>query len=201
MSTLWQDVVPLELSHSWLARLFSSFILSSSLSAAEGHKTHFELKELQRNCCRWGQLHYLLTLCKRWRGENESSHWVGRRGRHWWGQDTTVWGGGPGQGTTGPTICARMKAVAIVVGLSVTACMCFVLKRQTLFWRQGRSLWQGAGGGSVEDPFSIFIIGRNICWWWHKKKHGWTQINYKTEKKGRIEKVFLTDILLIRLLQ
>lgn len=29
----------------------------------------------------------------------------------------------------------------------------------TLFWRQGRCLGQGAGGGSVQDPLSVLIVG------------------------------------------
>lgn len=118
-------------------------------------------------------LRCLLTLCERWRGEDESSHWVGGRGRHWWGQDTAVWGGWPVQGAAGPAICTRRKArMNTSVSLRVSAC-CFLWPRQTLFWRQGRSLWQGAGGGSVEDPFSILIIGRNICWW-HKQNKRWS---------------------------
>lgn len=40
-----------------------------------------------------------------------------------------------------------------------TVCMWFVRPGQTLFWRQGGGLWQGAGGGSVEDPLSVLIVG------------------------------------------
>lgn len=29
----------------------------------------------------------------------------------------------------------------------------------TLLWRQGRRLGQGAGGGGVQDPLSVLIVG------------------------------------------
>lgn len=51
--------------------------------------------------------------------------------------------------------------------LSASHCTWFIWPAQTLFWRKGRGPRQGAWGGSVEDPLSILIIGRNICWW-HK---------------------------------
>lgn len=56
--------------------------------------------------------------------------------------------------------------------LPVTVCMGFIWPRHTLFRRQGRSLWQGAGGGSVEDPLPVLIIGGNVCWW-HKQSLTW----------------------------
>lgn len=60
-------------------------------------------QQLQRELQR-----HLLTVCKRRRRENESSHRVGGRGRHWGGQNTSVWGRWPGQ-RTGPTLWNRQQ--------------------------------------------------------------------------------------------
>lgn len=38
-------------------------------------------------------------------------------------------------------------------------CLCEVCVTRTLFWRQGRCLGQGAGGGGVQDPLSVLIVG------------------------------------------
>lgn len=38
-------------------------------------------------------------------------------------------------------------------------CLREVCVTLTLFWRQGRRLGQGAGGGGVQDPLSILIVG------------------------------------------
>ncbi len=67
----------------------------------------------------------------------------------------------------------------------VTVCVLFMWQRRTLFWRQGGRLWQGAGGSSVQDPFSILIIGWNICWW-----H--TESLASQEDKTRIVKICCT---------
>lgn len=54
-------------------------------------------------------LYSTLTLCERWRWEDEASHGVGWRGWHWWGQYASVGGRGPGQRAAGPSVCVTAQ--------------------------------------------------------------------------------------------
>lgn len=150
LSTLWLWVIPLWKSQSWLTRLFSSFILSSSLSAVTTYRRNtLSLDRFNMDTCSlvdWPKnrfladfihnrrdLYCILTLCERWRREDETPHGVSGRGWHRRGQDASVRGGRPRQRAAGPSVC--VTAQGHQPGLTTNIWTMIVWLTQTLFWR------------------------------------------------------------------
>lgn len=137
-------------SQSWLTRLFSSFILSSSLSAVTRYRRNtLSLDRFNMDTCSlvdWPKTRFLadfihnrrdlyciLTLCERWRREDETPHGVSGRGWHRRGQDASVRGGRPRQRAAGPSVC--VTAQDRQPGLTTNIWTMIVWLTQTLFWR------------------------------------------------------------------
>lgn len=141
--------IPLWKSQSWLTRLFSSFILSSSLSAVTRYRRNtLSLNRFNLDTCSldWPKnrfladfihnrrdLYCLLTLCERWRRKDETPHGISGRGWHRRGQDASVRGGGSWQRAAGPSVCVTTQDRQ--QGLTMNIWTVIVWLTRTLFWR------------------------------------------------------------------